>query len=62
MDGFAVQSQDTIEAREDRLVGLRLAGRVPMGWLPEISISSGQAAEMDQRQATIRPCRSELCP
>jgi putative molybdopterin biosynthesis protein len=46
MDGFAVQSQDTIEAREDRPVAFRLAGRVSMGRLPEIEISSGEAAEV----------------
>lgn len=31
MDGYAVISQDTIVAREDRPVSLRLAGSVPMG-------------------------------
>src|SRR5512137_741077 len=46
MDGFAVLAQDTIEAREDRAVALRLAGRVAMGRTPEISISSGEAAEV----------------
>ena len=46
MDGFAVQAGDTLEAREDRPVSLRLAGWVPMGRLPEIAISSGEAAEV----------------
>lgn len=46
MDGYAVLSQDTIEAREDRPVSLRLAGSVPMGRKPEIAISRGEAAEV----------------
>jgi len=46
MDGFAVLAEDTIEAREDRPVSLRLAGRVHMGRLPEVEISSGEAAEV----------------
>ena len=46
MDGYAVISQDTIEAREDRPVSLRLAGSVPMGRRPEIEISRGEAAEV----------------
>ena len=46
MDGFAVIAQDTIDAREDRPVSLSLVGRVSMGRLPEIEISSGEAAEV----------------
>jgi Molybdopterin biosynthesis enzyme len=46
MDGYAVISQDTIVAREDRPVSLRLAGSVPMGRRPEIEISRGEAAEV----------------
>jgi len=46
MDGFAVIAQDTIEAREDRPVSLSLVGRVSMGRLPEVEISSGEAAEV----------------
>lgn len=46
MDGFAVLAEDTIEAREDRAVSLYLAGRVAMGRLPEVGISSGEAAEV----------------
>jgi putative molybdopterin biosynthesis protein len=46
MDGFAVLAEDTIEAREDRAVSLRLAGRVAIGRTPEISISSGETAEV----------------
>lgn len=45
-DGFAVLSEDTLEAREDRPVSLRLAGTVPMGALPPLSISCGEAAEV----------------
>ena len=46
MDGFAVLSGDTLDAREDRPVSLRLAGRVAMGRLPEVGISRGEAAEV----------------
>jgi len=46
MDGFAVQSEDTLESREDRPAILRLKGRVLMGQQPEVSISSGEAAEV----------------
>lgn len=46
MDGFAVLAEDTIEAREDRPASLRLAGRVPMGRPPDVSISCGEAAEV----------------
>jgi putative molybdopterin biosynthesis protein len=45
-DGYAVRAEDTIESREDRAVTLRLTGRVPMGKKPEISVSSGEAAEV----------------
>ena len=46
MDGFAVLAGDTLEAREDRPVSLHLAGRVAMGRLPGVEISSGEAAEV----------------
>ena len=46
MDGFAVQAGDTLDAREDRPVSLRLAGRVAMGQLPGVEISRGEAAEV----------------
>jgi putative molybdopterin biosynthesis protein len=45
-DGFAVQSDDTLEAREDRPVSLRLSGTVPMGALPRVSVALGEAAEI----------------
>ncbi len=46
MDGFAVQSEDTLAAREDRPVSLRLAGSVPMGALPCVRVAQGEAAEV----------------
>ena len=45
-DGFAVQSGDTLEAREDRPISLRLAGTVPMGVLPHLRVARGEAAEV----------------
>jgi putative molybdopterin biosynthesis protein len=46
MDGYAVQAADTLESREDRPVSLRLAGCVPMGRLPDLRVSRGEAAEV----------------
>ena len=46
MDGFAVLAEDTLAAREDRPVSLRLAGTVPMGVLPHLSVAQGEAAEV----------------
>lgn len=46
MDGYAVISKDTIEAREDRPVSLCLAGSVPMGRRPDIQIGRGETAEV----------------
>jgi len=46
MDGFAVLAEDTLVAREDRPVCLRLAGSVPMGLLPSLSVAQGEAAEV----------------
>jgi len=45
-DGFAVQSRDTLQAREDRPISLRLAGTVPMGVLPRVRVAQGEAAEV----------------
>ncbi|OPY54947.1 MAG: molybdopterin biosynthesis protein MoeA [Methanosaeta sp. PtaU1.Bin112] len=45
-DGFAVQSEDTLQAREDRPVSLRLVGTVPMGALPSLRVAQGEAAEV----------------
>lgn len=46
MDGFAVLAEDTLVAREDRPVCLRLAGSVPMGTLPRLRVAQGEAAEV----------------
>lgn len=46
MDGFALRAEDTLAAREDRPVCLRLAGSVPMGSLPRLHVASGEAAEV----------------
>ncbi|MHB8117683.1 MAG: molybdopterin biosynthesis protein [Methanothrix sp.] len=46
MDGFAVLAEDTLTAREDRPVCLRLAGSVPMGVLPSLRVAQGEAAEV----------------
>ncbi|MCX6677964.1 MAG: molybdopterin biosynthesis protein [Methanothrix sp.] len=46
MDGFAVRAEDTLAAREDRPVCLRLAGSVPMGVLPQLQVARGEAAEV----------------
>jgi len=46
MDGYAVRASDTVDAREDRPLALKLAGTVPMGEKPEISIGKGEAAEV----------------
>ena len=46
MDGFAVLAEDTLAAREDRPVSLRLAGTVPMGALPHLSVAQGETAEV----------------
>ncbi|TRZ67921.1 MAG: molybdopterin biosynthesis protein [Methanothrix sp.] len=46
MDGYAVRSTDTLEAREDRAVALKLAGQVPMGRAPDVVVDVSQAAEV----------------
>ncbi len=46
MDGYAVNAGDTIEAREDRPVRLRLAGSVPMGAFANIQVAKGEAVEV----------------
>ena len=46
MDGYAVRSADTLEAREDRAVALELAGQVPMGRAPDVVVGVSQAAEV----------------
>jgi len=46
MDGYAIRSVDTLEAREDRPVSFDLIGAVPMGKRPELVVGEGQAAEV----------------
>jgi putative molybdopterin biosynthesis protein len=46
MDGFAVLAEDTLAAREDRPVSLRLAGSVPMGVLPSLRVTQVETAEV----------------
>ncbi|HWQ20663.1 MAG TPA: molybdopterin biosynthesis protein [Methanotrichaceae archaeon] len=46
MDGYAVRASDTVDAREDRPLALKLVGMVPMGEKPEISVGQGEAAEV----------------
>jgi hypothetical protein len=42
MDGFALRAKDTLAAREDRHVCLRLAGSVPMGVLAQLRVAQGE--------------------
>jgi len=46
MDGYAILSTDSFNAREDQPVVLKLAGSVPMGTAPKIEVASGTAAEV----------------
>lgn len=46
MDGYAVFAKDTIDAREDRPVVLKLVGSVPMGARPSLEVGRGEAAEV----------------
>ncbi len=46
MDGYAVLSEDTLNAREDLPVPLYLVGTVPMGQVPELEVGPGLAAEV----------------
>ena len=46
MDGYALRSAETLEAREDRPVPFALVGRVPMGRTPEVVVSVGEAVEV----------------
>jgi len=46
MDGYAVLAEDTYQAREDRPVELEMAGLVPMGRRPEVTVHQGQAVEV----------------
>ncbi len=46
MDGYAISSADSIDAREDRPVALRLAGIVPMGAPANIEVVPGTTVEV----------------
>jgi len=46
MDGFALRSAETLEAREDRPVAFDLVGVVPMGKRPGLVVGEGEAAEV----------------
>jgi putative molybdopterin biosynthesis protein len=46
MDGYAICSVDSFDAREDRPVTLELAGVVPMGAAPKVDVSPGMAVEV----------------
>ncbi|MGC9514215.1 molybdopterin biosynthesis protein [Methanocrinis sp.] len=44
MDGYALRSKETLEAREDRPVAFNLIGTVPMGKRPELVVGEREAA------------------
>ena len=46
MDGYALRSAETVEAREDRPIAFALVGRVPMGREPEVVVGEGEAVEV----------------
>jgi len=46
MDGYAVRAADTYRAREEEPVQLVIAGRIPAGAVPSLTISEGTAAEI----------------
>lgn len=46
MDGYAIKASDSLNAREDRSVSLRLAGSVPMGSASQVEVTPGMAAEV----------------
>lgn len=46
MDGYAIQAVDSLEAREDRSVSLRLSGSVSMGTIAQAIVGKGQAVEV----------------
>ncbi len=46
MDGYALRSAETLDAREDRAVAFVLVGRVPMGRRPEVVVGEGEAVEV----------------
>lgn len=46
MDGYALRSSETVEAREDRPISFALVGAVPMGREPEVVVGEGEAVEV----------------
>lgn len=46
VDGYAVRSADTFEARENNPIMLRVCGTVNIGEMPTVSVSIGQSAEI----------------
>jgi putative molybdopterin biosynthesis protein len=46
MDGYAVRAADTYGAREEEPVQLVIAGRIPAGAVPSLTISRSAAAEI----------------
>ncbi len=46
MDGYAVRAADTYRAREEEPVQLVIAGRIPAGAVPSLTISKSTAAEI----------------
>jgi molybdopterin molybdotransferase len=46
MDGYAVKSADTFGAAESRPALLRVAGEIPMGTVPERTLSKGEAMKI----------------
>lgn len=46
VDGYAVKSQDTFGAEEDRPIQLKVSGAVAVGEKPKINVDNGEAAEI----------------
>ncbi len=46
MDGYALRSADSLEAREDRPVGFALIGTASMGKRPDLVVGEGEAVEV----------------
>ncbi|MCJ7444711.1 MAG: molybdopterin biosynthesis protein [Methanotrichaceae archaeon] len=46
MDGYAVRSSDTLEAREDRPICLKSIGNVAIGSMPDVNLAQGEGIEI----------------
>ncbi len=46
MDGYAVRAKDTYQAREDKPIKLKLAGKVETGYIPEVTVGKDTAVEI----------------